>query len=223
MSKAHVDVAEVRFRTVRSEDVSVSLLLNPADLPPEMKPGVFDLINVPPTPLIKNAVLSGEFYHLGEDTYLPVGMRFGIGKLSDRARAPASAGAPFGRPLMITICLEQGQEKKTDTSPFPSSQYPPLYHQVRTLEEMSRARSGDEHLQHRHREDDCQLAIPVRSERQGQECVFIAPTNALLAQHAEDIQGFVSRNGLDFKVQQVTASEIRQSQAGCVPAKHYSG
>jgi len=39
--------------------------------------------------------------------------------------------------------------------------------------------------------------------------LFIAPTNALLDQHAEDIEEFVARYSLDFKVQRVSAAEVR--------------
>jgi len=61
--------------------VGVPFLLNPADLPPEVRLGVFDLISVPPTPLVRNAVLSGRFYRLAADTMLPAGMRFGVERL----------------------------------------------------------------------------------------------------------------------------------------------
>ncbi|NOZ71534.1 MAG: type I-D CRISPR-associated helicase Cas3', partial [Chloroflexi bacterium] len=44
----------------------------------------------------------------------------------------------------------------------------------------------------------------------GKNVLFIAPTNALLEQHAEDIEQFIQENGLDFKVLRVTAAYVRQ-------------
>ena len=47
--------------------------------------------------------------------------------------------------------------------------------------------------------------------------LFIAPTNALLAQHAEDIERFVRDNDLDFRVWQVSAADIRALRIGQDP------
>ena len=49
--------------------------------------------------------------------------------------------------------------------------------------------------------------------------LFIAPTNALLEQHAEDIEQFVQDNGLDFKVLRVTAAHVRQLDGSQRPGK----
>ena len=78
LSKARVQVREVKAEPVDHERASVPFLLNPADLPPETELGVFDLISVPPTPLVRNAHLSGAFYRLPGGTLLPAGMRFGV-------------------------------------------------------------------------------------------------------------------------------------------------
>lgn len=82
MSKARVESIEQPVEIIEAKNVRVPLLLNPADLPPEYTFTVFDLISVPPTPLARNAVLSGQFYHLPESIRLPVGMRFGIEALA---------------------------------------------------------------------------------------------------------------------------------------------
>jgi CRISPR-associated protein Csc1 len=82
MSKARVDVAEVSFREEEWADQVVPFLLNPADLPSAMPLRSFDLISVPPTPLVRNAWLSGRFFRLADGTYLPIGMRFGVERLS---------------------------------------------------------------------------------------------------------------------------------------------
>lgn len=82
MSKARVAVDEVGAERVERRQAVVPFLLNPADLPPEMPVTSFDLISVPPTPLMRNARLSGSFYKLPDGTLLPVGMRFGIEALT---------------------------------------------------------------------------------------------------------------------------------------------
>ena len=52
MSKARVDVTEIASHEEERSNQVVPLLLNPADLPPDMQPRTFDLISVPPTPLM---------------------------------------------------------------------------------------------------------------------------------------------------------------------------
>ncbi len=81
MSKARVEATEMTYRKEDRVDQVIPHLLNPADLPPEMSLRTFDLISVPPTPLVRNASLSGRFYRLADEGMLPVGMRFGIDKL----------------------------------------------------------------------------------------------------------------------------------------------
>jgi CRISPR-associated protein Csc1 len=78
MSKAKVQVEEMAAEVVGREEVVVPFLLNPADLPPGMALTTFDLISVPPTPLVRNARLGGRFYRLPDGVLLPVGMRFGV-------------------------------------------------------------------------------------------------------------------------------------------------
>lgn len=81
MSKARIEVTEMPYEVIKRENRSIPFLLNPADLLPDMPPTVFDLISVPPTPLVRNARLSGQFYRLKDETLLPVGMRFGVAGL----------------------------------------------------------------------------------------------------------------------------------------------
>jgi len=82
MSKARVVSEEIRYETLSLERVSLPFLLNPADLGPETDLHTFDLVTVPPTPLVKNASISGDFYRLHEGELLPVGMHFGVESLS---------------------------------------------------------------------------------------------------------------------------------------------
>jgi len=81
MSKARVETQTVAFEEVSEEKVSVPFLLSLGDLPPKMEPRVFDLVNVPPAPLVRNARLSGRFYRLPKSVMLPAGMRFGVERL----------------------------------------------------------------------------------------------------------------------------------------------
>ncbi len=81
MSKAWLESQPVEHHTLEAKDTSISYLLNPADLGPETDLHLYDLVTVPPTPLVKNALLSGRFYRLPDGTLLPAGMRFGVEEL----------------------------------------------------------------------------------------------------------------------------------------------
>ena len=77
MSKAKISAYRQRYRQTHAEDVSYSNYLNPNDLPSDTQIGMFDLLNIRPTPLIRQAQLSGDFYELVEDkTLLPARMQF---------------------------------------------------------------------------------------------------------------------------------------------------
>jgi CRISPR-associated protein Csc1 len=78
MSKARIASEEVGHTVEDGAEATVPFLLNPADLAPEMELRTFDLVTVPPTPLVKNARLHGAFYRLDDGTKLPAGMRFGV-------------------------------------------------------------------------------------------------------------------------------------------------
>lgn len=78
MSKARIDTSRQPAAVEAHEQVTVERLLNPADLPGDCRLAVFDLLNVPPAPLVRNSVLSGDFYALPGGEFLPVGMRFGV-------------------------------------------------------------------------------------------------------------------------------------------------
>ena len=78
MSKAKISAYKQHYREVRAQDVPYRYYLNPNDLPSDMQIGMFDLLNIRPTPLIRHVQLSGGFYQLADDdkTQLPAGMRF---------------------------------------------------------------------------------------------------------------------------------------------------
>ena len=78
MSKTKISAYTQRYRQIHAEDVSYSNYLNPNDLPSDTQIGMFDLLNIRPTPLIRQVQLSGDFYELTDDvkTLLPAGMQF---------------------------------------------------------------------------------------------------------------------------------------------------
>jgi CRISPR-associated protein Csc1 len=78
MSKAKLSYTSLNYRPVEEASVTLSYLLNPADLGENIQLHFYDLISVPPTPLIQHARLSGTFYHLEDGTRVPQGMRFGV-------------------------------------------------------------------------------------------------------------------------------------------------
>lgn len=123
---------------------------------------------------------------------------------------------------MTTIYLEAGFEKVAGEAPIPGLDPPPLYHQVRTLEAL---RQHDLVVNTYNTGTgktvasllylfDIDRANRARRGNQKQNVLFVAPTNALLAQHREDIAAFVGRHKLDFHVMQVTAADVRAIQSG---------
>ncbi len=78
MSKASVVSDELAHRPVEETEVTVPFLLNPADLADATTLRLYDLVTVPPTPLVRNALLGGPFYRLENGPLLPQGMRFGV-------------------------------------------------------------------------------------------------------------------------------------------------
>ena len=78
MSKAKISAYKQRYREIHAENVPYRNYLNPNDLPSDMQIGMFDMLNIRPTPLIRHVQLSGEFYQFADDgkTQLPVGMQF---------------------------------------------------------------------------------------------------------------------------------------------------
>lgn len=78
MSKARLAATEVKHEAVTREHAEMKLLLSPLDLSPTATLQTFDLLNVHPVPLLRNAVISGDFYRLPADTLLPADMHFNV-------------------------------------------------------------------------------------------------------------------------------------------------
>jgi CRISPR-associated protein Csc1 len=84
MSKARVNCQPVHFEAIPADRRVIDhILLNPADLASHSILSTFDLVNVPPMPLVRNALIEGPFYRLvgqsGQPAeYLPQGMSFNV-------------------------------------------------------------------------------------------------------------------------------------------------
>jgi CRISPR-associated endonuclease/helicase Cas3 len=123
---------------------------------------------------------------------------------------------------MITIHLEGQVEKLAPENPW-GLDPPPLYHQYRTGQALQ---EPDIHLvvnSYNTGTGKTRAALLhlCTIDRQRQDVLFVAPTNALLSQHTEDIQAFVQEQELDFKVLPVTAEKVRQLGQQLVDQGHY--
>ncbi len=80
MSKARLEVQTVEFEESPGSQQKLTHLLNSADFSPSTLLHTFDLLNIHPVPLMRNAIASGNFYRLSdaEKTLLPTAMRFGV-------------------------------------------------------------------------------------------------------------------------------------------------
>lgn len=78
MSKAGVTITHATARPELRDEETVSAFLNPADLPHPERLRVYDLVSVHPVPLVRNAVLSGDFVRAPDGVWLPAGMQFGV-------------------------------------------------------------------------------------------------------------------------------------------------
>ena len=86
MSKARMDVELCQSPEIVSRQAqSVRFLLNPLDLPDGMQISSYDTYSIHPVPLIRNVILTGQFWQIKRDLYLPAGMRFGIDFLQPQA------------------------------------------------------------------------------------------------------------------------------------------
>ena len=80
MSKAEVEVQEIKEVAARKRSGSFisACTLNPLDVPVEML-DVFDIVSMPPSSLVTNARLQGDYYEIGgKGRGLPANMRFTV-------------------------------------------------------------------------------------------------------------------------------------------------
>ena len=107
----------------------------------------------------------------------------------------------------ITVTLNAGHEKISPTNSL-GLKFPPLYHQQRTYEALEtnelvintyNTGTGKTHA-----------SLLRLFDLEGENVLFIAPTNELIHQHADDIQEFVDEHGLNFVVVEVTGQKLRE-------------
>ncbi|HYN87169.1 MAG TPA: type I-D CRISPR-associated helicase Cas3' [Ardenticatenaceae bacterium] len=118
---------------------------------------------------------------------------------------------------MSTFTLEPQSERLAPEGSLPGLDRPLLYHQWRTREALR-----DSHLvvNTYNTGSGKTLAALLRLldlNGRGKNVLFIAPTNALIQQHAADIRAFVAANQLEYLVAEVNASRLRELLEGTRP------
>ena len=117
----------------------------------------------------------------------------------------------------ITVTLNAGYEKINPTNPL-RLKFPPLYHQQRTYEALKTSElvintyntgTGKTHA-----------SLIRLFDLAGENVLFIAPTNELIHQHANDIREFVEEHGLNFAVAEVTGQRLREWEVVDDPGYH---
>lgn len=107
----------------------------------------------------------------------------------------------------ITINLNAGYEKISPTNQF-DLKHPPLYHQQRTYEAL---KANDLVINTYNTGTGKTRASLLRLfDLKNENVLFIAPTNELIHQHANDIREFVEEHELNFYVAEVTGQKLRE-------------
>ncbi len=108
----------------------------------------------------------------------------------------------------ITVTLNAGHEKISPTNPL-GLKHSPLYHQQRTYEAL---KTNELVINTYNTGTGKTLASLLRLfDLEDENVLFIAPTNELIHQHADDIQEFVDEHDeLNFVVAEVTGQKLRE-------------
>ncbi len=109
----------------------------------------------------------------------------------------------------ITVTLNAGYEKVSPTNEF-GLKYPLLYHQKRTYDELKTNELVINTYNTGTGKTKASLLRLVDLKNEDDNVLFIAPTNELIRQHAEDIRDFVKEHELDFEVAEATGNKIRE-------------
>jgi CRISPR-associated endonuclease/helicase Cas3 len=110
---------------------------------------------------------------------------------------------------MTTIHLHPQSEKLAPENPW-DLEHAPLYHQWRTHQALQEHDLVVNAYNTGAGKTIASLLHLFDLNGQGKNVLFIAPTNALLHQHAEDIREFVEEHELGFLVLEVHATRLRQ-------------
>ena len=107
----------------------------------------------------------------------------------------------------MTVTLEAGYEKVNPTNQF-TLEYPPLYHQQRTYDTL---KTNDLVINTYNTGTGKTRAALLRLfDVKDENVLFIAPTNELIHQHANDVREFVKEHELNFYVAEVTGQKLRE-------------
>jgi CRISPR-associated endonuclease/helicase Cas3 len=110
---------------------------------------------------------------------------------------------------MIKIRLLPQSEKLAPEDPFGLPD-PPLYHQLRTYGALQDHKLVVNTYNTGTGKTIASLLPLFRLNGQSKNVLFIAPTNALIQQHVEDIKAFVKKHSLEFRVLKVHAARLRE-------------
>ncbi len=109
----------------------------------------------------------------------------------------------------ITVTLNAGYEKVNPTNEF-GLKYPPLYHQQRTYDELKENDLVINTYNTGTGKTKASLLRLFDLKDDNDNVLFIAPTNELIRQHAEDIREFVKVHELSYEVAEVTGKKLRE-------------
>ena len=109
----------------------------------------------------------------------------------------------------ITVTLNAGYEKVNPTNEFGLT-YPPLYHQQRTYDELKENELVINTYNTGTGKTQASLLRLFDLKGNNDNVLFIAPTNELIRQHADDIRDFVKEHELNFEVAEVTGERLRE-------------
>ena len=109
----------------------------------------------------------------------------------------------------ITVTLKAGYEKINPINEF-DLKYPPLYHQQRTYDELKANDLVINTYNTGTGKTKASLLQLFDLKDENDNVLFIAPTNELIRQHAEDIRDFVEEHELNSEVAEVTGKKLRE-------------
>ena len=109
----------------------------------------------------------------------------------------------------ITVTLNAGYEKVNPTNEF-GLKYPPLYHQQRTYDELKTNDLVINTYNTGTGKTQASLLRLFDLKNENDNVLFIAPTNELIRQHADDIRDFVKEYKLNFEVAEITGEKLRE-------------
>ena len=109
----------------------------------------------------------------------------------------------------ITVTLNAGYEKINPTNQF-DLEYPPLYHQQRTYDALKVNNLVINTYNTGTGKTRASLLRLFDLKNEKDNVLFIAPTNELIRQHADDIREFVTEHKLNFEVAEVTGKKLRE-------------